>query len=235
MSRGLSPKPLRRSAGAILHALALILVLGALAGAFLSGLLLGREGFDFVSGRAHPLEQERELLSQQLSELRQHAIALERAQQVDEETARALRDQLKDAQDQRLALEKEVALLRRLIQEGAKGILQVKDLSLESLGPQEISYRFTVSQLLPDFGRSEGTVELRVRGQLAGEERTLALTELEGSEPSSHRMGFEHFQGFEGRIRLPIGLEAERLMIDVKPKTKGLFPVTETFAWPSPP
>lgn len=231
----LSAESPRRASAAALYALALILVLGALAGAFLSGLLVGRDGIDHAADRTRAIEQERELLSQELAELRQQGIALERAQQIDEEAARALRDQLKESQGQRLVLEKEVALLRRLIQEGGKGIPQVKELSLEQPSADEVLYRFTVSQLIPEFGRSEGTVELRVRGSLAGEERTLGLPELESAEPGEHRMGFQHFQVFEGRLRLPSGLVAERLIIDVKPKTKGLLPVTETFPWPPSP
>lgn len=224
-----------RASTAALYALALILVLGALAGAFLSGLLLGRDGIDLAAERTRALEQERDLLSQELAELRQRGMVLERAQQVDEEAARALRDQLKESQGQRLSLEKEVALLRRLIQEGGKGIPQVKDLVVEQPSADEVLYRFTVSQLIPEFGRSEGTVDLRVRGSLAGEERTLGLAELDQAEPGGHRMGFDHFQVFEGRLRLPAGMVAERLIIDVKPKTKGLLPVTETFPWPLAP
>ncbi len=224
-----------RASTAALYALAFILVLGALAGAFLSGLLLGRDGTDLAADRTRTLEQERDLLLQELAELRQRVIALERAQQVDEQAARALRDQLKESQGQRLGLEKEAALLRRLIQEGGKGIPQVKDLNIEQASPDEVLYRFTVSQLIPEFGRSEGLVELRVRGSLAGEERTLGLAELASAEPVEHRMGFEHFQVFEGRLRLPAGLAAERLIIYIKPKTKGLLPVTETFPWPLAP
>lgn len=235
MPPGLNPRSSGRASAAALYALALVLVLSALAGAFLSGLLLGRGGIDLAAERTVALEKERDLLSQELAELRQRGIVLERAQQVDEEAARALRDQLKESQGQRLALEKEVALLRRLIQEGGKGIPQVKDLSIEQVVTDEVHYRFTVSQLIPEFGRSEGTVDLRVRGSLAGEERILPLTELKDAEPREHPMGFQHFQVFEGRLRLPEGLVAERLIVDIKPKTKGLLPVTETFPWPLAP
>jgi hypothetical protein len=177
-------------------------------------------------------QAEKEALAAELAELRQQTIALERSRQIDAEASRTVQDELRKAQDERLALEKEVSFFRRLVQEGGGGILRVQDLKLsETNERKEFEYSFTVSQIIQDFGESRGTIVVKVAGKKNGKEATVPLSKLSGSEPQSHAMKFRHFQNFEGRITLPDDLEPENLIIEIKPSTGKLLPLTETFAW----
>ena len=213
-----------------------ILVLVAVAGAFFAGILVAREGAAAINLRVQALEQvlerERQGFRERIAALTQEKIVLERTMEIDREANRTAQENLKAAQDERLALEKEVSFLKQLIQQGGGGILKVQDFKLVSADePDEFGYSFTVTQLIRDFGESAGKVEIRLVGKRNGKEVTLALDKLPGSKPTAHKMRFKHFQNFEGRIKVPEGIDPENLVVEVKPSTKKLIPVAETFSW----
>jgi hypothetical protein len=217
---------------AILVLLALAAVGVATTAAFVAGTRFERQASEPMSARISALERERDALNDEVSDLKQRGIVLERTQQIDREAKRTAAEQLKEAQDERLAVEKEVSYLRRLIQEGGGGILQPKDFSLTETGkPGEFGYSFTIRQLIQDFGQSAGSVQIKVVGTRDGKETSFGLDELKGSEPTRHKMKFKHFQTFEGLMRLPDDFEPESLVIEIEPTTANLIPVTETFPW----
>jgi len=204
----------------------------AVVGAFTFGRQIGIEMSKPLDKHARMTEAECSALSTQISDLEQQRTALKRSQQIDRETDRNLSKQLKEAQDKRLALEKEVSFLRRLVQDGGSGILQPKDFKVEKTGePGMFRYSFTIRQLVQGFGRSTGRVEIQVIGKRNGKETTLPLAKLVGSKPLRHKMGFKHFQVFQGLVKVPDNFEPEKLVVEVKPKTRKLIPVSETFPW----
>jgi hypothetical protein len=212
--------------------LGLALLALALAGVFWLGFDLGRArtGAAAESGLA-TLGQERDSvagelgrLKESLAALRQESVVLERSRQIERETNRSLQEQLKQAQDQRLALLKEGTYLKRLIQEGGKGAVRVHDLRLtRGADPRSFRYSFTVTQLIAELGESKGTVRLRLDGTRDGQPGVLELGPLP--------MRFEHFQGFEGELRLPPGLEPRTLSVAVEPEGEGLAGSSEAFPW----
>lgn len=209
-----------------------VLVIGALGVAFAGGVLLGREEAKAVAAGIQALGSERDAIAEQLAEAKRECAVLERTRQIDIEANRTAQDELRKAQDERLALVKEVSFFRRLIQEGGGGILRVQELNLvEADEPGEFIYSFTVSQLIQDFGESEGSIVLKVAGKRDVKQTTIPLSKLPGSEPTTHKMNFRHFQNFEGRIVLPDEFEPDNLVIEIKPSSKKLLPLTETFAW----
>jgi len=227
-----SPRIVQSEGGGGWRLLIVVFVLAAVGAAFAGGLFLGREDTNAVIAGVEALEKERDALKGQLAELKQEAIVLQRTRQIDLEANRTAQEELKKAQDERLALEKEVSFFSRLIREGGGGILRVQEFKLtpaEKAG--EFGYSFTVTQIIQDFGESAGTIDLKVSGKKDGKETTLPLSKLSGSEPTKHKMKFQHFQNFEGVIALPDDVQPENLIIEVKPSTKKLLPLTETFAW----
>lgn len=219
------PHPARRL-------VAVFLVLAAIAGAFAGGMVFSRAQSSGVYERLGAVTKERDALVDQVADFKQRIILLERNQQVDSETKRGAQARLEESQDKRLALEKEVSLLRRLIREGGGGVLQVQDFKLTPTGePRTYSYSFTVSQLVQDFGESAGSVNVKVAGKRKGKDVTLPLTKLKGSKPTTQKMKFQHFQNFDGEIKLPEGLDPENLIVEVTPTTSKLIPIAETFPW----
>jgi Family of unknown function (DUF6776) len=171
-------------------------------------------------------------LREEVSKVRQESLVLERSRQIERETNKALHAQLKDAQDERLALVKEGTYLKRLIRDGGKGAVRVHDLVLApGKGPRSTHYSFTVTQLIPDSGETKGRVTLQVGGMEDGEARELTLDQLSPAEPKSLAMSFDHFQTFDGELTLPNGFEPRSLTILISPEGDRLASTSETFTW----
>ncbi|MEY6432782.1 DUF6776 family protein [Thioalkalicoccus limnaeus] len=209
----------------------------SLASAFVAGGWVGQASQTPVAGPITVLEHEYASLARRLAEVQEEAILCERGCQIDQEATRVVTERLKAAQDERLALMKEVTYLRRLIQEGGGGAVHLHDLVIApGSDPRLYHFRFTATQLIRDFGTSQGTIALSVQGHRDGDTETLAHRDLVDSEDAGLlTMDFRHFQMFEGRLRLPDGFEPEFLVIDVTPSTDGLIATTERFPWPTLP
>jgi hypothetical protein len=233
---GRSPRSYGESGEVALRALlvlvSLVLAAGAIAAAFLVGARFERDASKPLVERVQAIKQERDALMARVAELEQQNIVLDRSHQIDHEACRSLSEELKTAQDKRLGAEKEASLLRRLMQENGGGILEIKDLTLKKAAELgQFTYNFTVSQLVQDFGESDGDVRMEIIGKRNGKKTVLPLAELKGSKPPKHEMKLKHFQNFDGQIRLPDGFEPENLVVEIKPRTDGLVPVSETFPW----
>jgi hypothetical protein len=212
-----------------------LLILALAAAAFYGGVLLAHEEAKSLRRTIVALQQERDEMSEALAAAKQEKIGLERTLQINEEASRTAQENLKKAQDERLVFEKEAMLLKRLIRQGGGGVLKVQDLALTALEEDRVfGYAFTVTQMIQDFGESRGTLSIKLAGKRDGKEVVLPLDALPGSDPTAQRIGFKHFQNIEGKLKVPEDLEPEALMVEVKPTSRNLIPVTETFPWPSP-
>jgi hypothetical protein len=212
------------------------LLLSLLAGAFWGGFVLGTQQLEAKWNQAtktlEHLRVERETTLDELVDLKQQAGACERMQQIEQEKDRSSQEQLKEAQDQRLALAKEVAKLKSLVRSGGRGGAAVQGLRLVAgEAPGEFRYSFTVSQLVEDIGEIAGKVALQVSGKQDGQDKTLTLDQLKGSDPEKLEMRFEHFQNFEGSLVLPAGFEPLSLTVAVKPEGDHLVESEETIPW----
>jgi hypothetical protein len=211
-------------------------VISVAAGAFWGGFVLGARslGAEFIQASRvlEALQRERDALTAELVGLRQERIACERTQRIDQERDRSVQEQLKAAQDEHLALEREVSSLKRLIRVGGRSLVAVQGLALTAGESQrEFAYRFTVSQLIEDAGETAGTVDLKLSGTLGGKDKTLTLKQLKGSKPTRLAMRFDRSQTFEGRLVLPAGFEPQAVTIAIAPKSDKLIASAETFPW----
>jgi len=200
-------------------------------------------GYRLAGGRPSPealqaiqalqtLQGERDGLAEALAEANKQGILCERTREIDRERDLVAQAELKAAQDERLALAREVSSLKRVIREGGKGVVAVQDLRLASTeAKREFSYSFTLTQLVEEFGPSKGGIEIKLTGKQGSKDETLALKQLKGSKPSKLTMDFEHFQNLEGRLVLPQGFEPHTLVVEVNPKGEKLVGSVETFPW----
>jgi len=171
-------------------------------------------------------------LTQERDDLRQQLTALERSSQIDREASRLAQAELKQLQEERQELEKELAFLRNLVKDENGGVLRIKEFKLAA-GDKEraYGYRFTVSQVKDDFGMSKGRIEISVQGTFEGEAKTLTLAELTEKKKKAHKMRFRHFQKIQGQLQLPEGFTPDSLIVEVVPETKKLSPLRESFDW----
>ena len=109
--------------------------------------------------------------------------------------------------------------------------MQLSDFSLlEDDEGTDYRFAFTVSKRAKDDERVQGTVAVSLMGQLQGEAKTLDSKAL-GIDAKYLRMGFNHFQRFEGPLQLPVGFIPKELHVEVKPKGKKFKPFEQTFEW----
>jgi hypothetical protein len=218
--------------GAGLWFFIVLVVLGAIAGAFFGGVFLAREETKSFEGTVNGLHEEKNELSVQLAQLKQEQIVLERTLEIDREASRTAQENLKREQDERLELEKEVSFLKRLIREGGGGVLKVQDFVLRPTDEERVfAYSVTVSQMIQEFGESAGRVVIKLEGKRGDKDVTLGLDKLPGSRPTTQNIRFNHFQNLGGTLKIPEDLEPQILVIEIKPTTKKLIPIIETFPW----
>jgi hypothetical protein len=176
------------------------------------------------------LEERIAALQAERDQLRAAAARFERSSQIDQSAVSSVQAQLKALQDERSALRQEVEFLKSLVS-GDITALQLSELSLHK-DDAGAGYRFafTVSKRAKDDDRVQGAVDVHLSGQLKGEVRTLDSKAL-GIDAKDLRMGFNHFQKFEGPMQLPVGFIPKELLVEVKPNGKKFKPFEQTFEW----
>jgi hypothetical protein len=159
--------------------------------------------------------------------------ALQRSNQIDQEAMRAVREELKVFQDQQLQLEEELAFYKGIASSGTvKPGLRIHGFELKSVQePGQYRYRFTVSQVLKDFGVTEGKILLNVHGMRGGEVASLSLDEVTDDGQDDLKMRFRHFQIVEGILKLPEGFEPDQVVVEVRPENEKLESANRSFAW----
>lgn len=210
-----------------------VLVLGV---TFALGYMLAR--YDAVQALAgvEALRAEAAMLSEEVARGRAERVRMERAHHIDREARRQAQKTLADLQRERLVLTKRLSYLQRLVREGERGVIEVKDLQVTRADePGRYRFDLVLSQLVPQDEQTRGTARVKLVVTRDGEEETLPLTSLPGSSPATIAVDFEYFQTVTGTIVLPVGVRAERLIVDIEPKGEQLAPSSEVFLWPPAP
>ncbi|QVL47930.1 MAG: hypothetical protein KFB96_20035 [Thiocapsa sp.] len=175
---------------------------------------------------------ERDALRGALAAAMREQVIAERSRQIDREMARALTDQLKEAQDARLDLNRELLYLKRLVQEGDRGALRVQDLRLVSEGPPKaFRYTFTLTQVVPGFSESTGHIRFEIEGRTPSGAVTLSLADLPSAAPRALPIALEYLQSLSGTFELPGDFEPTGLLIGIEPSDDRLIPTSESFPW----
>lgn len=170
-----------------------------------------------AAGLKSVLEKER----QAVRELRQKLAVAERGSEINKAAVEDARSELKDLQNQKLALEKQVVFLRRLVSTVGGWCSQRARLEAGTPVPGRVHrYAFTISQPSKDFVSSEGTVEISLSGARDGQPHTLRLPDETKPPVRSLSMRFRHFQLFEGELHIPGDFSPEQIFIEVKPKSE---------------
>jgi hypothetical protein len=206
--------------------------LAVVSAAFVAGYLLADYDADRAMARIQLLQTERDTLNEALARERTAHIRLERLHLIDREAKRAAQGQLADLQAQRLRLAKQVTYLRGLMREGAAGVVEVKEFMLTQSADDEVfDYQIIATQLVPEFGRSEGTAVVKLSVRRGDKTEILPLSALAGSSSGRHDIAFDHFQSLVGKIRVPPGLEPLQVIVDIQPKSDNFISSSESFAW----
>lgn len=211
-----------------------------LASALWAGFEVGQERVtSLLKPELAALDEERLVLVTQSDALRAELAAAlservisDRSRQIDRETVRALTDQLKEAQDARLDLSRELLYLKRLVQEGDRGAIRVQDLRIVSEAASKVfRYAFTLTQIVPGFTDSTGYVRFEIEGRTPRGTVTLSLEDLPSAEPRALPIALDYLQSLSGSFELPDDFEPSGVLIGIEPSDDRLMPTSESFPW----
>lgn len=191
-------------------------------------------GYNQFSAKARFNELEKQVrdLEAKNGLLRNEVALLETSRQVDRKAYEDVDASLADLQSQIQAQREELVFYRGIVspEDGRSG-LQVQELEIIAT-ERERGYRLSLVLIraIKHDRRVNGVVDFQVEGDLDGEVRTLAMTELAPTEDPLE-FNFRYFQDFEREIVLPQGFAPRRVHIEVTPRTKGVAAVSRTFDW----
>ncbi|MGQ0618945.1 MAG: DUF6776 family protein [Panacagrimonas sp.] len=158
-----------------------------------------------------------------------------RSNDIDAQACRNLRESVADCESDAARLREELAFYRTIVTpEKGKGGVRVQELSLRAGdAPGLWRYELLLVRSVRNQSHARGKVEFQVEGVLAGQRKTLDVAP--GTESGSVAPGFSfrYFQELEGELRLPSGLQPERLRVTlvVQADRDQKGPVVETFEW----
>ncbi|EXJ13810.1 DUF6776 family protein [Imhoffiella purpurea] len=195
---------------------------------------LSTAGMQIFNLNLQRLDLQRELdeVEARLQDSERQRRLLERSQQIDLESTRILKEQLRQALDDRVSLAREMSYLKRLIREGGKGAVQVTGFRVSAGSVERVfRYSFTAAQVVSGLAKAQGRIRLRLEGLENGEAAAFSLDELPAADPRKLDMDFEHLQNLAGEFELPEGFEPKTVVIDVEPAGGQLVPSSATFPW----
>jgi hypothetical protein len=211
--------------------LALLLVAGVgwigyqLGGPDLTGRIAGLK--PFAEKRLKSLQEERD-------ELRRELNRLQRESEMDQIAIKALKEQIKQYQTERLEMEEELAFLRGIVSDTPdKSGLRVQKFKLTpGLEKDQFDYQFSVSKVINSETTAKGKILISVEGLQKDQAVTLNLKDLTGGKKKNHKMRFRFFQNVEGTLTLPEGFVPAKIVIELDPDGKKEDTVKAIYDWP---
>lgn len=173
-------------------------------------------------------------LEAQIDDLRQEIALVETHRDIDREAYRKVEADLMALEAKIQEQSDAIAFYRGIVSpsDGNAG-LRVQDLRL-SRGKDERAYkiRLVLVQSLKHDRKVNGDVLVTVVGEEDGAEAKYSYADLlpEDTE-SSWAFSFRYFQDFDREIVLPDGFTPERIMIEVRSRTRSISSIEESFSW----
>jgi len=169
--------------------------------------------------------------------LREQVAILERSSLIDRQAALDVKKDLGQLQEELQAAREEVEFYRGIVAPGdVQQGLRIHRFTLEEAGAAgEYHYELILTQLKRNDRYITGVVDWKISGSMLGEQGELALAGVTNPPVKQLKFRFRYFQDLAGKIKLPEGFEAERVILSIKPGGKSKSPpVEQTFDWPEP-
>lgn len=191
-----------------------------------------RAGFDLPQHLAteSQLRQRVQQLEQERDQLRMQEARFQRAAQIDQAAMAAVQTDLKNLQQQRAELRRQVALLKSLVSGDATSPKLV-GVKLQKLGDGgHYRFAFSLTNRTLNGKRITGQAAIQVVGQSQGKPVTLTASDL-GVDNKQLRLGFKNYQKITGDMTLPSGFVPSELQIDVASSAKQFKAFKQVFHW----
>ncbi len=195
-----------------------------------------RAGYDVVDAASEraAFESHIESLNDRIEELEQQVAILETHREIDREAYKEVEGSLLELQAKIQEQQDAIAFYRGIVSpaDGKPG-LRVQDFKL-TRGPEEREFnlRLVLVQAMKHDRKVSGNVAMTVEGNEDGEAKSYALADLLPSDANKDwAFSFRYFQDFDRQIVLPDGFTPERILVEVRSRTRSISSIEETFSW----
>jgi len=195
-----------------------------------------RAGYDLIEAASVSQAYEDRIsgLNGEIIELKQEIALLETNREVDRESYKEVEASLTALQAKIQEQRDAIAFYRGIVSpsDGNSG-LRVQDLKLSrAKAEREFNVRLVLVQAMKHDRKVSGNVNLTVVGEQNGVEKSYVFAELvpDGAD-ASWVFSFRYFQDFDRQLVLPDGFTPERIMVEVRSKTRSISSIEESFAW----
>lgn len=193
----------------------------------------GYDTFDAASERG-ALKEHIDTLDDEIEVLKQEVALQETHRDIDREAYKDVERSLITLQAKIQEQQDAIAFYRGIVSpsDGKPG-LRVQDIKLIRGGEErEFNLRLVLVQAMKHDRKVSGDVALSVEGSENGEARTYTLTELLPADADvAWPFSFRYFQDFDRQIVLPDGFTPERIIVEVRSRTRSISSIEESFAW----
>jgi hypothetical protein len=151
---------------------------------------------------------------------------------IDIDASAELKETLELAQDEVLALKKELKFYKSIVapEQGGRN-LAIQSIKLKPDDAGGYNYNIIVSQRGRNDQFVRGTINVSIKGKKKGKSLTLKLADVSKDVKNPMKFGFKYFQNFEGVMNLPTAFQPDNLRIVVKPSTGKIKAIDEQFVW----
>lgn len=165
-------------------------------------------------------------------ESKRQATMLNRNSRIDDDAAVQLKETLAAAEEDVLALKKELSFYKSIVAPEQVGrSLALQKVQLKKNDDGDYQYKVMVSQRGRNDKFARGTVNISIKGMSKGKPLILSLADVSKNVKKSIKFGFKYFQNFEGVMKLPVTFQPDSLHIIVKPSTGKIKTLDEQYVW----
>lgn len=179
------------------------------------------------------LSRELRTAKQQVQDLQDQVVYLQRSQEIDNQACDTVKTSLKSLQSEVSDLQEQVAFYRGIVSpaESRTGV-RVYDLKIARAStPNRYHLELVLIQSVRHDRRVAGRVEVTLRGTQAGASRELALRDMAPEVARNLVFSFKYFQEFSGEFNLPADFKPMRVAVAVAPDG-GQPRLEDVFDWP---
>jgi hypothetical protein len=169
-------------------------------------------------------------LEEERDALRAAAARYERSGQIDRAAADGVKSEVRQLQEERAELRREIAFLKSLVSGGSERLL-LDGHSLTDLGQRNFQFEVTLTKRADDPDTVTGQATISVVGQVDGAERRLDMETLTEGRRNQIGVRFKNFQKLKTEMLLPEGFEPSAVEVVVKPEGKKFKAFEQAFEW----
>lgn len=206
----------------------IFVLMGVLAGYFASG-LYANQTIATLQERNHVLEESntknQDLIVQQNNDIS----ILKTEKTIKNQATLLLQNDYKDLIESKTELQSEINFYQRLLSPKAenKG-LRVFEAAIKQQSNQNFKLKLTLAQKIERAKNIKGTYTAKIVGHVDDKEKTIQI-----SKNSDSKFDFKYFYTVSLAFSLPEGFKAERLVVELLPKTKKAKTKKYDFDWQS--